>query len=87
MKQIQIAVEDILPKTFEEDFSKKAPSEEIALIRFQYYLMRRNSKQSGGLFNFRIEKLQKLKDTLNLANSYGARQHSTIEHYEKPQSR
>jgi hypothetical protein len=70
MKQIQIAFGDILPKTFEEDFSKKAPSEEIALIRFQHYLMRRNSKQRVGLLNYTVEKLQKLKDTLNLANSY-----------------
>ena len=55
--------EDILPKTFEDDFKKKAPSEDIALIRYEHYLIRRNSKYQYDVM-FIKEKLTKLRDTM-----------------------
>lgn len=70
MKQTQIDAEEILPKTYEDDFKKKAPSEDIALIRYEHYLIRRNSKYQFWC-NFVKEKLKKLQETMQLANSYG----------------
>jgi hypothetical protein len=63
MKQLQISPIDLVAKNFDDDFSKKAPSEDIALIRYQHYLIRRNSKSSILLINL-IEKLTKLRDTM-----------------------
>jgi hypothetical protein len=36
--------DEILAKDFERDFLKQAPSEEIALIRYEHHLKKRNSK-------------------------------------------
>ncbi len=72
MKQIQIAPNDIILRTFEEDFLKAAPSEDIALIRYEHYLIKRNSKKYNICSNLISEKLAKLRDTMNMANSYGA---------------